>query len=148
MLPLQVFVYGTLKPGEVNHVLYCQGRIDRFHSAQVKGRLYALNLGYPALGTGEDWVQGVLLCSRDLTLLARLDQLEDFAVGRSPELNEYNREWADTWDLGGKPLGQAWVYRMAIARIQAHQGIYLANAEWSSQLQQQLRINGWGQTTS
>jgi gamma-glutamylcyclotransferase (GGCT)/AIG2-like uncharacterized protein YtfP len=144
---LHVFVYGTLKPGEANFEPYCQGQVEHVQAAQVQGRLYALNLGYPALGQGEDWVQGVLLRSRDLNLLSRLDRLEDFQAGRSPELNEYNREWAEIWDVQGQSLGRAWVYRMAIARIQAHQGIYLPNAEWSSQLQQQLHFNGWRQTS-
>lgn len=46
-LPLRVFVYGTLRPGEANYARYCAG--SRSQAARVRGRLYVLQVGYPQL---------------------------------------------------------------------------------------------------
>jgi gamma-glutamylcyclotransferase (GGCT)/AIG2-like uncharacterized protein YtfP len=146
--PVTVFVYGTLKPGEINYERYCRGRIHKGQPAWVFGRLYALNLGYPALAVGSDPVWGVLLHSTDGSLLRDLDGLEGYEAGRSPDLNEYNRERAALWDELGRTLGEAWVYRMAIATIEQYQGLYIPEGQWSSSLQQRLLTNGsWSQTS-
>jgi gamma-glutamylcyclotransferase (GGCT)/AIG2-like uncharacterized protein YtfP len=43
-----MFFYGTLKRGHANHDLYCRGYL-RAEEATVRGRLYDLPSGYPAL---------------------------------------------------------------------------------------------------
>jgi len=45
---LGVFVYGTLKRGQRNHDHFCQG-VLAVVEATVRGRLYGLPLGFPAL---------------------------------------------------------------------------------------------------
>lgn len=45
---LSVFVYGTLKRGQRNHDHFCQG-VLAVVEATVRGRLYGLPLGFPAL---------------------------------------------------------------------------------------------------
>lgn len=55
---LSLFVYGTLKRGERNHDRFCRG----FTSAEegtVRGRLYDLPFGFPALVVPEDDVYAV-----------------------------------------------------------------------------------------
>ena len=128
MLPL--FVYGTLQPGEINYTRYCQGRLRTQQRAYCRGRLYALNLGYPALSWGQDRVWGYLLHFINTWDLQALDQLEDYQPGRSASANEYQRFLITTYNPGDQPLETAWVYRMAPERIRHHQGQYLGSGKW------------------
>ena len=48
-----MFFYGTLKRGHANHDLYCRGYLHALE-ATVRGRLYHLPSGYPALVVPED----------------------------------------------------------------------------------------------
>jgi gamma-glutamylcyclotransferase (GGCT)/AIG2-like uncharacterized protein YtfP len=45
---LRLFVYGTLKRGFGNHRKLCQG-VRSVEEAEIRGKLYALPVGYPAL---------------------------------------------------------------------------------------------------
>jgi len=45
---LNLFFYGTLKRGHANHGLFCRG-YSSVEGATVRGRLYHLSSGYPAL---------------------------------------------------------------------------------------------------
>lgn len=47
-MQLNLFVYGTLKRGQRNHERFCQG-LDTAQEATVRGRLYELPYGFPAL---------------------------------------------------------------------------------------------------
>lgn len=55
---LRLFVYGTLKHGERNHDRYCRGA-SFAGAATVRGRLYDLPLGFPALVVPREDVHGV-----------------------------------------------------------------------------------------
>jgi gamma-glutamylcyclotransferase (GGCT)/AIG2-like uncharacterized protein YtfP len=47
-LQLRLFVYGTLKRGFSNHRRLCRGLV-RADAAEIRGKLYDLPAGYPAL---------------------------------------------------------------------------------------------------
>jgi gamma-glutamylcyclotransferase (GGCT)/AIG2-like uncharacterized protein YtfP len=51
-----MFFYGTLKRGHANHDLFCQGYL-RAEEATVRGRIYDLPSGYPALVVPEEDVR-------------------------------------------------------------------------------------------
>jgi gamma-glutamylcyclotransferase (GGCT)/AIG2-like uncharacterized protein YtfP len=53
-----MFFYGTLKRGHANHDLYCRGYLHA-QEATVRGRLYDLPSGYPALVVPEGDVRAV-----------------------------------------------------------------------------------------
>ncbi len=54
MPAVSLFLYGTLKRGQPNHEALCRGYL-RAEEAAVRGRLFALPAGYPALVVpGED----------------------------------------------------------------------------------------------
>ena len=55
--PFHMFFYGTLKRGQRNHA-YCRGAL-RVREATVRGTLYALPEGYPALVAPEEIVLDV-----------------------------------------------------------------------------------------
>ena len=82
-----VFVYGTLKPGEANYLSYCNGKAISQVSGYTWGDLYALPMGYPAMAPGNDRVYGVCLTFTDASVLNVLDRLEDYQEQREAELN-------------------------------------------------------------
>lgn len=130
---LKVFVYGTLKPGESNYQRYCAGKVTMATPAIARGQLFALSLGYPAMTTGTQTVQGFLLHFEDPTILPQLDALEDFVPGRSPEQNEYQRQVITVFNSRGQPLDSAWAYLMYPQRIQQLGGILISTGIWQSQ---------------
>lgn len=129
---VKVFVYGTLKPGEINYDRYCAGKVVKEQPAIAYGQLYHLSLGYPGMIRGDDQVQGFLLTFADSAIFDSLDQLEDYDPNRRPEDNEYNREQIEVYDKAGQSLGLAWVYFMTLGKVQNFQGIHIPSGCWSS----------------
>lgn len=129
---VKVFVYGTLKPGEINYDRYCVGKVVQEKPAIAYGQLYHLSLGYPGMILGDGQVQGFLLTFADSAIFESLDQLEDYNPNRRPEDNEYNREQIIVYDLAGQSLGLAWVYFMTLEKVQDFQGIFIPSGCWSS----------------
>jgi gamma-glutamylcyclotransferase (GGCT)/AIG2-like uncharacterized protein YtfP len=75
-----MFFYGTLKRGHANHDLYCQGYL-RAEEATVRGRLYDLPSGYPALVVPEE----------DIRATGTADPLEDASNQQQLSLPEVHR---------------------------------------------------------
>lgn len=130
---MQVFVYGTLKPGERNYPYYCEGKTLKERETYTYGKLYHLLLGYPGLMEGEDKIKGFLLTFADETILERLDELEDYDPLRTPEQNEYQRKRIPIYSLDDQFLGEAWGYVMTREKIQQHQGTLVTSGCWSEQ---------------
>ena len=131
MNSLKVFVYGTLKPGEVNYKRYCAGQVVEEKRAIALGQLFDLPLGYPAMTPGESPVQGFVLTFTDPTLLSLLDKLEDYEPQRALEENEYYRQQIETYDFEGQTLGLAWAYLMTSEQVQRFQGVPILSGWWS-----------------
>lgn len=129
---MQVFVYGTLKPGEANYRAYCGDRPHRAQPAYTWGRLYHLpNHGYPAMTHGSEQVTGVLLTFEEDDILAALDSLETYEEGRSPEQNEYDRQRIEVFTPAGQALGAVWGYVMRPAQVEQSGGLWVASGQWS-----------------
>jgi gamma-glutamylcyclotransferase (GGCT)/AIG2-like uncharacterized protein YtfP len=129
---IQVFVYGTLKPGEANYQAYCGDRPHRAQPAYTWGRLYHLPAyGYPAMTHGIERIMGVLLTFEAADILAILDPLETYEEGRSPEHNEYDRQQIEVFTPGGQSLGRVWGYVMRPALVEQYGGIWVASGQWS-----------------
>lgn len=127
----QVFVYGTLKPGECNYQRYCVGRVIKTYPAITYGQLFALPMGYPGMTTGEGIVYGVVLGFNDPTLLLDLDQLEGYHAER-PELSEYERQLINIFNLEQEPLGTVWAYLMQVEKIKQLGGKLIHSGCWES----------------
>lgn len=138
---LQVFVYGTLKPGEANFQPYCQSKGCEAIPAMVWGQLYSLPFGYPALTAGDRPVFGYLLRFPDATALMELDQLEDYEPDRPIAQNEYTREQIEVFQLDRTLIGKAWVYRMQYTQVEQYGGIRLPHGQWTGSLQAQYWQN-------
>jgi gamma-glutamylcyclotransferase (GGCT)/AIG2-like uncharacterized protein YtfP len=70
-----MFFYGTLKRGQRNHDRYCRGAL-RVDEAAVRGDLYDLPFGYPALVVPEESIHvvGTADPTRDAEEQRRLDR--------------------------------------------------------------------------
>lgn len=121
MARYRVFVYGTLKTGGYYWRRLDVGRYARATPARVRGQLWHLPVGYPAITTGSGWVHGELLSFHAAALMAAIDTLEDFVATRPATANLYQRPRVRVVGVGGGDLGWAWVYRMDAATV-AHMG--------------------------
>ena len=128
---IQVFVYGTLKPGEVNYHSYCAGYVVEFFPAVAKGLLYELPIGYPAMTRGDSNVHGFVLSFRNPEILQDLDKLEDYHPERLPEKNEYQRQNIKILSQDGKYLGQVWSYLMLPEKVELLGGQILPGGIWT-----------------
>ncbi|MEM6614833.1 MAG: gamma-glutamylcyclotransferase family protein [Cyanobacteria bacterium P01_C01_bin.72] len=128
---LNVFVYGTLKPGEANFAPYCQDKISSQTPAYTWGELYALSLGYPAMTTGKNKIQGVILALKNWQVLQDLDRLEGYQVNRPAELNEYDRTLVTVYGAGDRQLGQAWAYYMTLEKVRQYGGTKVNSGCWT-----------------
>ncbi|MBV5257570.1 gamma-glutamylcyclotransferase [Synechococcus moorigangaii CMS01] len=128
---LKVFVYGTLQPGEANFPYYCQLHNPHIEPALILGKLYHLPMGYPALVQGSGWVEGCLLSFVDGAVLEKLDELEDYQPGRSPDENEYQRVKRPIYSDPKTILTEAWVYVMTPDKITQLGGIPLRKSRWT-----------------
>lgn len=129
---IDVFVYGTLKPGGTYHQHYCAPYLNASQPVLVRGRLYDLpTLGYPVMTPGDDWVKGYLFTLAAIALPG-LDYLEGYSPpGQTPSATDYEEEYTrqrtTVFDLAGQPLKEAWIYVMADAPDGA---VWLPQGEW------------------
>jgi gamma-glutamylcyclotransferase (GGCT)/AIG2-like uncharacterized protein YtfP len=128
---LRVFVYGTLKPGEVNYQRYCDGKVVKATKAFTYGQLFALPEGYPAMTPGPHPVYGYLLEFSCVDVLTDLDELEDYDPTRASSENLYCRQEVEIYDLQGRSLGRAWAYFMTPALVDKSGGILVPNGWWT-----------------
>jgi gamma-glutamylcyclotransferase (GGCT)/AIG2-like uncharacterized protein YtfP len=130
ILPLKVFVYGTLKPGECNYDRYCADTVVAKQAAIVYGQLFDLPFGYPALTPGPGVVHGFVLEFADASVLSQLDELEDYDPQRPIDQNEYVRLPLETFSLQYQPLGVAWAYQMSLEQAKRLGGVRLPQGWW------------------
>lgn len=131
MTCVNVFVYGTLKPGEANYQRYCAERMIESYPAVAFGRLFELSIGYPAMTTGKRSIQGFVLSFPDSQVLRELDELEDYHPERLPEKNEYQRQKIQTFSSNGQYLGMAWGYVMLPEKVELLGGVFLPSGYWT-----------------
>lgn len=131
---LPFFVYGTLRPGEVNHDVFLRGRTRSEEPARLAGAVLYEGPGYPwAVEEPGGVVYGELVTARPREyagLLAALDRLEDYAPGDPRNLYE-RVEREVTCHADGRVV-RAWVYVAATevaARLLAR-GRRIESGDW------------------
>lgn len=136
----RVFVYGTLKPGHQAYTVLCQPYLVAAQSAIVYGQLYHLPIGYPAVTIAPPTaiVHGTLLSFRDRAVLDSLDDYEQHDPaemawhypGIDTRPMSYQRLRTPVYSTTRCALGEAWIYVMASAHIQALGGIHQPSGSW------------------
>ncbi|NEQ46893.1 MAG: gamma-glutamylcyclotransferase [Leptolyngbya sp. SIOISBB] len=129
-----VFVYGTLKPQEAAYEKYCDPFVVSAQPAIMRGELFHLPQGYPAMTVGDRWIRGALLTFRDAAAIARIDHFEDYDPMRPPHANLYQRLRQPVFAITQQPLGTAWVYLMSPQQVCVLGGTRVDNGRWSKQL--------------
>ncbi len=127
---LQVFVYGTLMPGQSGYQQFCAGRVIQARRAIAPGQLYDLPAGYPAMTSGQGWVQGFVLAFANPQILVHLDDYEDYDPGRAKAENLYYRQQLEVFSRDHESLGLAWVYLMRWQIVQSMGGKRLTHGSW------------------
>lgn len=140
---IRVFVYGTLKPGEVNHKV-CEKHVVDSQPAIAQGELYHLPLGYPAMTLeGTNLIHGVVLSFADPDILNILDAFEQhdpekfyqIAPNQSLAANQYHRAWLKLLTPKPSNVQTAWGYVMTSEQIHCLNGTPVANGIWSQKTQ-------------
>ncbi|MFN6461462.1 MAG: gamma-glutamylcyclotransferase [Nostoc sp. DedVER02] len=128
---VQVFVYGTLKPGEANYKKYCAGKVIDAKLALVQGKLFALPMGYPAMTLGDSQVYGYLVSFSSSNILNELDVLENYQPTRQASENLYNRQIIEVYEPQSLSYSWAWVYFMTLERVEQLGGFLQPDGWWS-----------------
>lgn len=132
--PLPFFVYGTLRPGEVNHDLFLRGRTASEEPARLPDAALYDGPGYPyAVHRPGSAVVGELITSAPGAypgLLADLDRLEEYEGPGRPG-NLYDRIAREVLRPGGLPV-RAWVYLASplVARDLCASGSEIPGGDW------------------
>ncbi|MCY0944448.1 MULTISPECIES: gamma-glutamylcyclotransferase family protein [Streptomyces] len=132
--PLPFFVYGTLRPGEVNHDLFLRGRTAREEPARLPDAALYDGPGYPyAVHRPGSAVLGELITPAPGAypeLLAALDRLEEYEGPGRPG-NLYDRIAREVLRPDGT-AARAWVYLAAplLARDLRASGTEIPGGDW------------------
>ncbi|MGW1635798.1 gamma-glutamylcyclotransferase family protein [Streptomyces lavendulae] len=131
---LPFFVYGTLRPGEVNHALFLRGRTAAEEPARLPDAALYEGPGYPyAVERAGSAITGELITPAPGAygeLLAELDLLEEYAGPCRPG-NVYDRVARAAVRPDGTRV-RAWVYLAAapLARRLAASGTEIPGGDW------------------
>jgi gamma-glutamylcyclotransferase (GGCT)/AIG2-like uncharacterized protein YtfP len=132
---VRVFVYGTLKPAELNrsdaneYQRSCLSQLVNAEPAIAYGHLYDLPEGYPAMVLGNDLVHGFLLSFLDDTILSILDEYEGYEANSLN--NDYDRISIEIFTPKQESLGLAWTYVMTHEGVDRAQGVLIPNGIWN-----------------
>ncbi|WP_079025390.1 gamma-glutamylcyclotransferase family protein [Streptomyces yangpuensis] len=131
---LPFFVYGTLRPGEVNHTLFLRGRTAAEEPATLPDAALYDGPGYPfAVHRPGTAVVGELITAEPgayRELLAELDRLEEYEGPGRPG-NVYDRFARQALRPDGTAV-RAWVYLASplIARDLRRSGTEIPGGDW------------------
>ncbi|OOB77303.1 MAG: hypothetical protein ATN34_04370 [Epulopiscium sp. Nele67-Bin002] len=124
---MMIFVYGTLMKGYSNHDRCLGGYVVGLMRGTIRGKLYHMREGYPALITGDDEVYGEIMVIEDERALIWLDELEDYDSSR--EDNLFNRTIEKVTLEDGKII-ECQVYTYADEDYARRKGEYLEHGDW------------------
>ncbi len=137
-----IFVYGTLMQGFPNHELFLAGQYLERRPGYIKGRLYHLNYGFPAITDGNGEVKGEIYLVKNMEkLLPALDYLEDYNQPGQEDL--YKREKRETRDAKGNII-LCYVYiwpRDRLAELDKI-GTHIAHGDWAKFMEESQNATG------
>ena len=123
-----LFVYGSLKFGEMNHDRIFGGFDIKVTPAWTYGKLYDLGC-FPALTDGNNKVYGELIEFDNPAILKRVDYLEGYR-GENNSYNFYDRR--ETQVFTDKNEVTAWAYILNKSKIIEFDGELITSGVWSN----------------
>jgi len=122
----RLFVYGSLKFGEINHDRIFGGFDIKVTPAWTYGKLY--DLGYfPALTEGNNKVYGELIEFDDPEILMKIDMLEGYR-GKESSFNFYERREMQVFS--DKEEFTAWAYFLRKYKVIDADGELITSGIW------------------
>lgn len=128
---IKIFVYGSLKPGGDNYPNFCQGKTIKETKSWIKGSLYDLNVGYPAIVPHpNNRVFGYLFYFPDCPeYLEALDLLEDYKPDSSCN-NTYNRMKTKVYSMDNVLIDEAWAYYLNEKKLKYFNVTHIPSGWW------------------
>lgn len=134
-----VFVYGTLRRHEHNHILLMDA-VSVSYQAKTRGVLVDTGWGYPALAAGSEWVFGEVYAVND-DQLARLDRLEGYRGAGAN--NHYERIRQVVMTDAGEVDAYVYIYtnEIAVGLPRVAHGDWKVARHWKDELLNLLNNN-------
>ena len=124
-----LFVYGTLMRGFANHDKYLGPWVKAVLPARIRGELYHLPEGYPALLEGSRAVRGELIVVPGLDrIINAIDDLEDYYGPEGDSV--YRREVMAVEVMETGNLVDAFVYIFCDRTYAVEKGIRVGYGSW------------------
>ncbi len=126
----RLFVYGTLRPGQKHHERICTGFEIQIYPALVRGALYELPEGYPALTEGEQWIRGDVLCFSNQELLIKCDLWEEYDPNLQTGNCVYRRVYRNIYNSDYSLTGKAQTYIVNKEVLNRKRAILIPMGTW------------------
>ena len=124
----KIFVYGSLLKDFWNHDRVLKNRVRSIEKGTIKGELYHLPAGYPAITSGENLIHGEICTLSHNKHLKSIDLLEGYTGNEKIDL--YTRE-KRTVTLQDGSTTECWVYIYMDENYVKRKGKYIVHGDWA-----------------
>ncbi|MGL4797788.1 MAG: gamma-glutamylcyclotransferase family protein [Cellulosilyticaceae bacterium] len=131
----KIFVYGSLRTQFWNHDKVLKNRVRKVEEATIKGELFHLPEGYPAVVEGKETIYGELLTVSQEKILKSIDFLEGY-FGEGED-NLYVRKKIKVATEAGEEEG--WTYMYVNASYAKKKGRKVAKGDWAHFVENDLK---------
>ncbi|MBU3812124.1 MAG: gamma-glutamylcyclotransferase [Candidatus Niameybacter stercoravium] len=125
----KVFVYGSLRTDFWNYDKVLKNRVRQVEKGKIKGDLYHLPAGYPAVIPGEGTVYGEVVTLSQDKILKSLDLLEGYMGEGEGEENLYVRVKQKVHLEDGSQQ-MCWAYIYVDEKAAKKEGKYIPYGDW------------------
>lgn len=132
----KIFVYGSLRQDFWNYDKVLKNRVRHIEKGKIKGELYHLPAGYPAVVEGNDDVYGEVITFTQDKLLKSLDFLEGY-FGEDKENLYIRRKCEISLEDGSKEW--CWVYIYVDEKEARKEGIYISHGDWKRFIEEKYK---------
>lgn len=123
----KVFVYGSLRTDFWNYDKVLKNRVKHVQKGYIKGDLYHLPAGYPAIVSGEGNVYGEVFTISQDKIIKSLDLLEGY-LGEGQD-NLYERKKCQV-KLEDGTEESCWAYIYVDEKMARKKGKYIKEGDW------------------
>ncbi len=123
----KIFVYGSLLKDFWNHDKVLKNRVRSIQKGTIKGELYHLPAGYPAITSGSNLIHGEICTLTHSKHLKSIDLLEGYTGDAKIDL--YTRE-KRTVTLEDGSVTKCWVYIYMDENYVIRKGKHIPHGNW------------------
>lgn len=123
----KIFVYGSLLKDFWNHDRVLKNRVRSIEKGTIKGELYHLPAGYPAITSGSNLIHGEICTLTHSKHLKSIDLLEGYTG--NAEIDLYTREKRMVTLQDGS-VTECWVYIYMDEKYVMRKGQHIPHGNW------------------